>query len=157
MGISTQKLVKKNVSGIGFALSATDLLNVLRRFYPEVEANSRATVAANESTGTSSRPKMVTAADRSVGNGSTDAGSEGLPEARALKRAGIGTVMVTSDPDGAELFVDDKFVGNSPAKLKLAAGPHTIVLRCKECVEWKREIEVIKDSVVNLDGMLTAE
>jgi S1-C subfamily serine protease len=34
IGINTQKLVKKNVTNIGFALSATDLLNVLRSFYP---------------------------------------------------------------------------------------------------------------------------
>jgi len=34
IGMSTQKLVKKNVSGIAFALSASDLLQVLRRFYP---------------------------------------------------------------------------------------------------------------------------
>jgi hypothetical protein len=34
IGINTQKLVKKNVTNIGFALSATDLLNVLRNLYP---------------------------------------------------------------------------------------------------------------------------
>jgi hypothetical protein len=34
IGINTQKLVKKNVTNIGFALSATDLLKVLRSFYP---------------------------------------------------------------------------------------------------------------------------
>src|SRR5712664_9176 len=34
VGINTQKLIKKNVTGIGFALSATDLLEVLHRFYP---------------------------------------------------------------------------------------------------------------------------
>jgi serine protease Do len=34
IGMNTQKLIKKNVTGIGFALSATDLLEVLRRFYP---------------------------------------------------------------------------------------------------------------------------
>lgn len=34
IGINTQKLVKKNVTNIGFALSATDLLNVLHSFYP---------------------------------------------------------------------------------------------------------------------------
>ena len=34
IGINTQKLVKKNVTSIGFALSATDLLSVLRTFYP---------------------------------------------------------------------------------------------------------------------------
>ena len=35
IGISTQKLVKEDVSGIGFALSSSDLLTVLRRFYPK--------------------------------------------------------------------------------------------------------------------------
>jgi len=34
IGINTQKLVKKNVTNIGFALSATDLLKVLHSFYP---------------------------------------------------------------------------------------------------------------------------
>lgn len=36
IGLNTQKLIKKNVTGIGFALSSTDLLLVLRRFYPGV-------------------------------------------------------------------------------------------------------------------------
>src|SRR5438445_4701381 len=34
IGINTQKLIKKNVTGIGFALSSSDLLEVLHRFYP---------------------------------------------------------------------------------------------------------------------------
>jgi trypsin-like peptidase/PEGA domain-containing protein len=34
IGINTQKLIKQNVSGIGFALSAGDLLEVLHRLYP---------------------------------------------------------------------------------------------------------------------------
>jgi len=34
IGINTQKLIKENVTGIGFALSATDLIEVLHKFYP---------------------------------------------------------------------------------------------------------------------------
>jgi S1-C subfamily serine protease len=34
IGINTLKLERSSVSGIGFALSATDLLTVLRKFYP---------------------------------------------------------------------------------------------------------------------------
>ena len=153
VGISTQKLVKKNVSGIGFALSATDLLNVLHRFYPEILTGTRTAVASSEAGAPASRRKLVMAAGISAGDNSNE-----LPtEPRVEKRAGVGTVAVTSDPDGAELIVDDKFVGNSPAKLKLTAGPHTILLRCQGCVEWKRQIEVMKDSVVNLDGVLRVE
>lgn len=35
VGINTQKLTLKNVTGIGFALSASHLVTVLRRFYPK--------------------------------------------------------------------------------------------------------------------------
>jgi S1-C subfamily serine protease len=35
IGINTLRLNKKNVTGIGFALSASDLLNVLEQFYPK--------------------------------------------------------------------------------------------------------------------------
>lgn len=38
VGINTQKLIGENVSGIGFALSASDLLEVLRKFYPDTRA-----------------------------------------------------------------------------------------------------------------------
>jgi S1-C subfamily serine protease len=37
IGINTLKLEKKNVAGIGFALSASDLLAVLQRFYPALD------------------------------------------------------------------------------------------------------------------------
>jgi serine protease Do len=37
VGINTQKLIKTNVSGISFALSSSELLEVLHRFYPSAE------------------------------------------------------------------------------------------------------------------------
>ena len=40
IGINTLKLEKKNVSGIGFALSASDLLDILQRFYPALSHTS---------------------------------------------------------------------------------------------------------------------
>src|SRR5882757_2246496 len=46
VGLNTLKITKKNVTGIGFALSSTDLLTVLRRFYPDVPGT---TVRASES------------------------------------------------------------------------------------------------------------
>jgi serine protease Do len=45
IGINTQKLIKQNVSGIGFALSAGDLLEVLQRLYPPAISNQKARAA----------------------------------------------------------------------------------------------------------------
>jgi S1-C subfamily serine protease len=43
IGINTLKLEKKNVTGIGFALSASDLLSVLQHFYPELNSSAKET------------------------------------------------------------------------------------------------------------------
>ncbi len=164
VGINTQKLIKKNVNGIGFALSSSDLLAVLHRFYPGIStgARSAAAVGAPESSDKSgvAAPAMtavrrVTVPTAPVAVGADVNGADESPMEHAPQRAaGFGTITVTSDPGGAEIYVDEKFVGNSPAKLKLPAGTHTIVLKCPECSDWKREIEVIKDSTVNLKGTL---
>jgi len=37
---------------------------------------------------------------------------------------GIGTIIISSNPDGAEIFVDEKFHGNTPATLKIPTGKH---------------------------------
>ena len=41
IGINTLKLEKKNVTGIGFALSASDLLSVLQHFYPALNSSTK--------------------------------------------------------------------------------------------------------------------
>jgi S1-C subfamily serine protease len=169
VGINTQKLIKKNVTGIGFALSSSDLLEVLHRFYPGVSPGIRFT--ASVSSGSTESPEgsavaaspaatvrnVASAAAPAAGSAGTNAIGEPSVEYVVQRSAGFGTVTVTSDPDDAEIYVDEKFVGNSPAKLKLPAGTHAIVLRCMDFVDWKRNIEVLKDSQVNLKGVLRAE
>lgn len=67
---------------------------------------------------------------------------------------GTGTISVSCDPEGAELYVDDKFVGNSPAVLKLSAGTHSIELKLSGHVSWRRELEVLKDSQLSVKPTL---
>jgi S1-C subfamily serine protease len=46
VGLNTLKLIKKNTTGIAFALSAGDLLDVLHRFYPVTAPASPPTSAS---------------------------------------------------------------------------------------------------------------
>jgi S1-C subfamily serine protease len=63
IGPNTQKLIKKNVTGIGFALSGTDLLAVLHRFYPDkVEGAQKLSTSVIDSS----------AEDNSTGSGQVD-------------------------------------------------------------------------------------
>lgn len=38
---------------------------------------------------------------------------------------GFGVTEIAYDLDGAEIFLDDKFVGTTPATLRIAEGPRT--------------------------------
>ena len=115
VGINTAKIVGKDVQNIGFALSSTDLMEVLHRFYPVVSA---------------ANPTATQAAD------------------------GIGTLTVSSDPDGADVYLDGNFVGNTPSTLKLPVGSHVVLLKSSGRTDWERSIEILKDSQLNLKGQL---
>jgi hypothetical protein len=140
IGINTLKLIKKNVTGIGFALSASDVLEVLHRFYV-VRAKQRTAPAAVP-------PAVAEISD--AAQASNTSGS--LPSPAAPD--GTGTVTISSEPDGAEIFVDEKFLGNAPASLKLSAGSHAILLRFPGHGDWRRTLEVLKSSKVSLRATL---
>jgi hypothetical protein len=67
---------------------------------------------------------------------------------------GEGTASITSDPDGAQIFVDSVLRGTSPTLLKLKPGIHKIQLVADGYKDWVRDIEVKNSSIVNVTGTL---
>jgi len=66
----------------------------------------------------------------------------------------FGFVNITTDDATFEVFADGAFVGNSPAKLKLSEGPHTIEVRREGFKDYKKEISVTDGSELNLRAVL---
>jgi hypothetical protein len=125
------------VHGIGFALSSSDV-EVLHRFYPEVSAP---------------KPQSASAVEKAASVQETSADESQSPSSSAVPD-GVGTIIISSRPDGAEIFVDEKFHGNTPATLKIPAGSHSIVLKFPGRADWKRTLEVLKSSKVTLRATL---
>lgn len=67
------------------------------------------------------------------------------------------SVSVTSNPDGADIYADDSFVGNAPATLKLKPGKHTVRVALKGFKDWSREITVQAGSEAHLTATLEKE
>jgi len=61
-----------------------------------------------------------------------------------------GTVTFTSEPDGADILVDGKFMGNTPSKMKLSPGHHSIQIKGPQGQVWERELEILKGSEVTV-------
>jgi len=69
---------------------------------------------------------------------------------------GTGTVSITSDPDGAEIFVDEKCFGDAPVTLRLPVGTHSIVLKIPGHADWHRTLEVLKANKATLKAVFDA-
>jgi PEGA domain len=54
---------------------------------------------------------------------------------------------------GAEIYIDGKFVGDTPANISLASGAHQITIKSTGKKDWSREIEVMKGSQVTLHAI----
>jgi TPR repeat protein len=65
-----------------------------------------------------------------------------------------GVVSVKADDDTYEVFVDGTFYGNTPAKLKLAAGPHQIEVKKAGFKDYSKQIVVTESSEQSLRAVL---
>ena len=148
IGLNTLKLIKKNVNGIGFALSSADLLAVLRRFYPAISAPVVTTADSSghppDSQNTSSAP--------SSGATVISESTASFPAATSSPE-GFGQLTITSEPDAAEILVDGKFLGNTPATLKLPAGPHLVLMKSPGRPDYSRTLDVPKSSKLTLKAL----
>jgi hypothetical protein len=55
-------------------------------------------------------------------------------------------VSVRSDPAGADVILDGKFIGNTPSSLQLAAGSYNLSVTLQGYQPWQRELVVISGS-----------
>lgn len=76
------------------------------------------------------------------------------PTENASQDPARGTVNVSSNPAGADVFADGDFVGNSPAVLKLAPGKHAVTVKSSGYTDWSKEITVQSGSEVQLTANL---
>jgi hypothetical protein len=67
-----------------------------------------------------------------------------------------GTLTITSDITGADIFVDDKFVGQTPSTIQLAAGMHHVEVKSPDHKPWIRDMEVTAGSQISLRAIRDA-
>ncbi len=68
--------------------------------------------------------------------------------------AAFSTVEIKTIPDGAEITVDDKFMGSTPSSLRLAVGDHKIKLGKSGFKTWERTMTVSAGASAIIDATL---
>lgn len=134
----------------GFSWGAGDRMT--DKFYQQVgdelagDPQQRSAVKAQEKAIAVPDPKSVPAEP------SMTVGPSVVPV--SVVSSGKGSITVSSTPDGADVYVDDNFVGNAPATLKLSPGKHTVKVSQDGYKAWTKDIAVFADSDVNLKAAL---
>lgn len=65
-------------------------------------------------------------------------------------------VSLRSDPAGADVFLDGKFIGNTPSNLQLNAGTYNLSMKLQGYEPWQRELVVISGSETGVQAKLEA-
>jgi hypothetical protein len=76
------------------------------------------------------------------------------PPITAVGNSKTGLVTVKADDEASEVFVDAAYMGNTPARLKLAEGSHTIEVRRAGFKGYRQEIKVSEGSELNVRAVL---
>ena len=105
-----------------------------------------------------SEASAKTPASPPPGHSRAGAGSE---QSGALMKASLegaptaaSTVSFSSEPNGADIYIDGKFVGQTPATISVQPGPHVVLVKATGRKNWQRDLEVLKDSQVALRPVL---
>ena len=69
----------------------------------------------------------------------------------------LSAVDVKSTPDGADITVDDKYMGSTPSTFKLAPGDHKIKLEKSGFKVWERTLAVGAGGTANVNATLDKE
>lgn len=87
--------------------------------------------------------------DREIALTSTPTGSNS-----AASASGLGSVSFRSEPDGADILVDGKFLGTTPSNAQLTPGDHSVTIEKAHYSKWKRTMTVAAGSSVNVNASL---
>jgi len=89
-------------------------------------------------------------------NGQPTANGTPAPNGNGADPA-LSTVDIKSMPDGAEITVDEKFMGSSPSSLRLAVGDHKIKLGKSGFKTWERTMTVNAGATATVNATLEKE
>jgi hypothetical protein len=79
------------------------------------------------------------------------------PQSATPAEAGLASIELKSDPNGADITVDGKYMGNTPSTLKLAPGDHMMKVAKSGFKTWEKILTVSGGASVTLAPILEKE
>jgi S1-C subfamily serine protease len=153
VGVNSMKIVFPGVEGLSFAIMSNEVLDMLKKHFGYVPPYLSAP--------TTPAPPTVLAADSAprspiaVPTSNLAVSEATSRERRATERPGEKVqVEIVSEPSGADIYIDDAFVGSTPSKVSVTVGDHTVRVGRTGFKEWTRKLHVDSGSSPTLHALL---
>ena len=82
---------------------------------------------------------------------------ESVAATSTANQSSVCILEVRSDPSGADVEIDGKFVGNTPTTLRLKPGDYTVTVRKEGFAPWTRTLAAIPDNELGITAELIRE
>ncbi len=149
IGIATSRPSGGNTTGIGFALSASDLMRVLHNIYPDENVLTEKLMAPKDS-GDGPNPKPLSGVEAP----GTETSPQMQPRVTSTnpKRLAVayGTIDVRG-PTGSRVEIAKVIVGDVPASFKLLAGVYRVVVILPGGFRQPQFVHLAADSEVTVE------
>lgn len=64
-------------------------------------------------------------------------------------------IRISSEPGGADVYLDGSFVSSTPAVIRLHAGTYKVAVKMSGYTDWEREVKILPGAEVTLDARLS--
>jgi hypothetical protein len=113
---------------------------LLERILGEIQTDSR-TATSSPASLRASLPVYYVNCDVPVKALASQEPTPALPPPAALA-VQLATLELSSDPTGADIYVDGGFVGKTPSSITVSPGEHTITMSRQNFRTWQRKLQV---------------
>ncbi len=79
------------------------------------------------------------------------------PQSGNRLETALSEIEIKSTPDGAEITVDEKYMGSTPSTLRLSAGDHKIRLEKPGFKTWEKTLTVSSGSTATVNAILETQ
>jgi len=130
-----------------------------KELYQVVAANaapaaSAAPSAPRQSATVSTQPSAPAAAAPARGAASPSGAVQAVTQPMAVSGGEKVRCAFTTNPAGAEITLDGKYVGSTPSEIAVSTGTHEVLFSMPGFAPWKRELTVTAGSELTVSAIL---
>jgi len=84
-----------------------------------------------------------------------------IPETKEIKvtlnkiAEKLGTLKVQSEPQNAEIYINNEYKGKTPFEIKLSIGKYNLKLKLTDYDDWQKEVEIKSDEETSINATLS--